>query len=404
MPASARQLVSTVVEDFESGGFWSCRDLNKWLLVVVTLVFGIALGVDVFYEVLISERSPLGLIVAGVISVGCVILLWVCVTYAVAAGLGILIMALFADGIAYWVVFALLLVGLAAVTTTKPFRRGALAVVILWAGALGATVADATAGTFLFLGVSLGLLVAYGIGASFRQATHARLQSARDLEEAQELHRRAKAAERKSIARDLHDIVAHDITIIAMQSRAARMQDTDEAYREAVTIIGDSSRAALNDLRRMLALLKDEKIVDDDTGPLSSASELDIRRGVEAFADRLESLGITTHRVCGGDLDTISRSVSAALYRMLQECTTNVAKYGGEGATCWITIDVGSEYVEMRVTNTVQKTSPRAVSWGTSETGLIGVGDRAQAFGGACDAGSDAQGRWHVRITGVKKA
>ena len=403
MSASVSDLGPNVVEEFESGGFWSCRDLNKWLLVVVTLAFGIGLGAEMFYEIVVSENSPLGLLVVGLISVGCVILLWVCVTYAVVAGLGILVMSLFADGAGYWVLLALLLVGLAALTATKAFRRGTLAAMVAWAAALGATAPFAATGAILFAGVSVGCLLAYGIGASFRRATDARLQSARDLAAAQELHRRAKAAERKSIARDLHDIVAHDITIIAMQARAARMQDTDAAYREAVSVIGDSSRATLNDLRRMLALLKDENIVAGDTGPLDSASELDIGEGVDSFARRLESLGITAHPSCDGDLGTISQSVGAALYRMLQECTTNVAKYGGEGATCWIDIDCAGQDVRMCVTNTVGTQVPHAAP-GPSGAGLIGVTDRAQAFGGTCEAGFDAQGRWQVSIAGMKKS
>ena len=228
------------------------------------------------------------------------------------------------------------------------------------------------------------------------------MQAGRDLDVAQERHRAAKAAERRSIARDLHDIVAHDITIIAMQSRAAQMKDTDEAYREAVGVIGDSSRAALNDLRRMLSVLKDENIVDDSAGPLSSASELDVRVGAEAFAEELRSLGITVHQSIQGDVGSLSRSVSSALYRMLQECTTNVAKFGGEGAECWIEMEVDGGHVTMCVRNTVLTPERSGSGWGDSGAGLLGVRDRAEAFGGVTEAGYDDAGRWRVCVTGVK--
>ncbi|WP_150460554.1 sensor histidine kinase [Nesterenkonia ebinurensis] len=394
----------TVVEEFEAGGFWSCRDLNKWLLIIVTLAFGIALGADVIYELVYSDQAPVGLAVAGIISIGCIMLLWVNVTYAVATGLGMLIVALFVDGVVYSVLLALLLAGLAAQNTTKPFRRVGLGLLVLWGAGLGVTIDDAALGSLTFLGMTAGLLAAYGLGSSFRHATDESLQSTRDLEEIQQRHEQAKAAERKSIARDLHDIVAHDITIIAMQSRAAQLRDTDSAYREAVRVIGDSSRAALNDLRRMLDLLKTEKILDDAAAPISNASELEIRSGTEIFAERLESLGITVHRELSGDVDQLSRSVGAALYRMLQECTTNVAKYAGQGAACWIEIEVGGEHVAMCVTNTVQDSYRGGPDFSATGTGLIGVRDRAEAFGGTAQAGYNDQGQWEVRVSGMKRS
>lgn len=404
MPSAPQKPAQTIVEQFESAGLWSCRQVNKWLLVSVTLAFGIALGADVLYEMLSGPELPVGLMIAGVLAIGCVMLLWVCVTYAVPAGVGILVLALFVDGMAYSIILAVLLTGLTAQTSTKRFRRGTLAVMIVWAVLVGATLPELDAGLLVAASVSVAVLAAYGIGSANRHATSARLQSTQDLAQAEQSHRASVAAVRKSIARDLHDIVAHDITIIAMQSRAAQIKDTDDAYREAVGVIGNSSRAALNDLRRMLTLLKDEDVVDDESGPIATVSELDVRRGADAFAQRLESIGITVERNIVGDLGTLSRSVSAALYRMLQECTTNVAKYAGQGETCWIEIEVGAEHVAMCVTNTVSVPAQGQHSWGGSSAGLVGVRDRADAFGGSAEAGFDDQGRWRVRVSQLKKA
>ncbi|WP_300342713.1 histidine kinase [Nesterenkonia sp.] len=401
MPSTPEPLRS-VAEEFEAGGFWSCRQLNKWVLVVVTLACGIGLGTDVIYELTADREIPLGLAVAGALSVGCVMLLWVCVTYAVPPGLLVLVMALFVDGMAYSVTLAVLLTGLTSLTSTARFRRGTLVFMIVWTVLVSVGLDDPLTGTLAFFGISIAVLVAYAIGGAFRRATTARLQTRQELEQLEQRHRKAVAAERKSIARDLHDIVAHDITIIAMQARAAQMKDTEEAYREAVQVIGRSSREALNDLRRMLALLKNEDVVDDEVS--SSASELDVRRGCESFAESLQSLGITVHRGITGDLGSLSRSASAALYRMLQECTTNVVKFAGAGAQCWIEIDVGSEHVTMCVTNTVAADQSELDGWSRSGAGLIGVQDRAAAFGGAAEFGFDEQGRWRVRVDRMKKA
>jgi signal transduction histidine kinase len=406
MPPPIQGYVQSVAEEFEAGGYWSSRSLDRWLLVVVTLGFGLAFGVNVLYEVFVSDEFSAALAIAGLIAVGCVILLWTSVTLAVTAGLVILILALFVDGGAYAVLLALLLTGLAALTTTKRFRRGTLAFMLVWAVAYAATLAGPAVVGLTLLGTTGGLFVAYGIGSSFRRATNDRLQSTRDLEVAEELHEAAKTAERRSIARDLHDIVAHDITIIAMQARAAQMKDTDEAYREAVEVIGNSSRVALNDLRRVLSVLKEENLVnqDDTGGRLAAASALDVRLGVEVFAEQLESLGMTVYRSIEGNLGSLSRSVSSALYRMLQECTTNVAKFAGRGAECWIEIEVGEERVSMCVRNTVLTSEHSGPGWKASRAGLVGVRDRAAAFGGVTETGYDDEGRWQVSVTGMKKS
>ncbi|RJN31942.1 sensor histidine kinase [Nesterenkonia natronophila] len=398
--------VQTIAEEFEAGGYWSSRSLDRWLLVVVTLGFGLAFGVDVLYEVFVSDEFSASLAIAGLIAVGCVILLWASVTVGVTAGVIILILGLFTNGGGYSVLLALLLTGLAALTTTKRFRRGTIAAMLVWGVAYSATLEDLALAGLTLVGVTGGLLVAYGIGSSFRRATNERLQSARDLTSAEERHESAKAAERRSIARDLHDIVAHDITIIAMQSRAAQMKDTESAYREAVKVISDSSRMALNDLRRVLAVLQDENLVDaeDAGGRLASASALDVRLGLEVFAEQLESLGMTVHRRIEGDLGSLSRSVSSALYRMLQECTTNVAKFAGRGAECWIEVEVGDENVSMSVKNTVRSSEASGPGLEASRAGLVGVQDRAAAFGGVTETGYDDAGRWQVSVTGMKKS
>lgn len=177
----------------------------------------------------------------------------------------------------------------------------------------------------------------------FSSATTARHQSRADMQAMQRHHEDSVTAERQSIARDLHDMVAHDITIIAMQSRAAQLDGSDCALKDALDIIGQSSRAALQDLRRMLALLQDDESGHWESARSAAASELDLREGCRAFAQRLTSLGFTVDTSISGDLSTVSRSVSAALYRILQECTTNVVKYAGDGAQCWIEVEVGPE-------------------------------------------------------------
>ena len=401
MPLPSAEPVRSVLAQFESGGFWSCRALNKWLLVVVTLALGILPGAPLIYEYVVEQGVPIYLALVGVLSIACAVLLWVRVTYAVPVGMAILVLTLFTDELVYQFVVAVLLAGLTAQTSTRTFRVWTLVFMLLWA-AVHAVVHESIS-LLECLGIGGAVMAAYAIGAAFRKTTTARLQSRSDLERLEAKHTGLVATKRKQIAQDLHDIVAHDITIIALQARAAQINDTNEDYREAVKIIGDSSRTVLKDLRRVLTLLQD----DDGPGPEelgSSASELDVRRGCTVFAQRLEGLGIAVEQNISGDLDTLSRSASAAMYRMLQECTTNVIKYAGTGAACWIEIIVGHEHVTMCVTNTVLHSSQGREEWSPSGAGLIGIRDRAAAFGGTAETGLDDQGRWRVRVLDMKKA
>lgn len=393
----------SIAEEFESGGFWSCRDLNKWPLVIATLLFGIAVGADIILESIDDQVYPVLLTVMGVLSISCVVLLWVSVTWACAVGLAMLGLSLAVDGgFFYSLVLSLLLTALAAMAATKIFRRTFLAAVVVWLIIMSALLPDLARGAVLAPAGTLLLLLVYAAGSAFRRLTNARLQSQRELETAEENHRASVASERKSIARDLHDIVAHDITIIAMQSRAARMAGTKDAYRMAVDTIGDSSRAALKDLRRMLALLQED---GQDLEPHStSATELDFAAGAASFTEQLQQLGVQTELTLEGDVRSLSRSVHAALYRILQECTTNVAKYAGAGQWCWISLTIGEDDVSLTVSNTVASRRRTMTGWSSSGAGLVGIRDRAQAFGGSTRAGFDRRSRWTVAVQGMKKA
>ncbi|TFI19601.1 histidine kinase, partial [Micrococcus endophyticus] len=84
----------------------------------------------------------------------------------------------------------------------------------------------------------------------------------RRIQEAEERARLAAERERRSLARDLHDVVAHNLTIISMQARTAQYLGTPEAAQSVLAVVGDSAKDALVDLRRMLAILQEDGIVD----------------------------------------------------------------------------------------------------------------------------------------------
>ncbi|MGJ9372847.1 sensor histidine kinase [Nesterenkonia sp. CF4.4] len=216
------------------------------------------------------------------------------------------------------------------------------------------------------------------------------------------VHQDALAGERRSIARDLHDILAHDLTVISMQTQVAAATGTPESRAAALSQISQSAGAALHDLRRVLLVLQRENIIGAAPG---DAPELDLESGLQRFTERLEDLGFTVETSVHGDLSSISQSVEACLYRILQECTTNVVKHGARGQginDCAIELEVKEATVDLAVTNRTDAHQAPAPKHATSGTGLISMKDRAATYGGTIEAGSPAEGIWSVQVSGIK--
>jgi signal transduction histidine kinase len=256
------------------------------------------------------------------------------------------------------------------------------------------------AGFGLFSGAVMTL--SYLIGRATRKQLASRLAAERELVELRSTHEAALAGERRSIARDLHDILAHDLTVISMQTQVAAATGTPESRAAALSQISQSASAALHDLRRVLLVLQRENIIGAGPG---DAPELDLESGLQRFTERLEDLGFRVDTSIHGDLSSISQSVEACLYRILQECTTNVVKHGARGHEtndCTIELEVKEATVDLSVTNRTDPTQAPALKHASSGTGLISMEDRAATFGGTIEAGSPAEGIWSVQVSGIQ--
>ncbi|VXA90760.1 hypothetical protein CITRIK5_10133 [Citricoccus sp. K5] len=286
-----------------------------------------------------------------------------------------------------------------AATATRLFSYLALAIALSWALLMPISFPDG--GDIAWISVPFSL-AAWGIGFFIGWSLDRRAQDRRRLAEATRRAAIAAQEERRSLARDLHDIVAHNLTIISMQARAATYAGTDEAAKTAVDVIGSSAGEALGDLRRMLSLLQAEGLVAGDQESAQrelgeGASALDLEYGAVKFGRMLEGLGIFT-TVDTGDLEQdIPQSVETALYRVLQEAVTNVAKHSGEGGECRIAVHVREGQLELAVDNTLPMSgSATRAGWNSSGSGLIGMRDRVDAFGGTMSSVRDGQW-WRVR-------
>lgn len=230
-----------------------------------------------------------------------------------------------------------------------------------------------------------GFAAAAGDGTRSRAAyVAALLERAQHAEESRETEaRRRVAEERLSIARDLHDVVAHQIAVINLQagvaSQALRARP-DDAERSLLTI-REAARSVLAEIGGLLRVLRTTEVDDRQlsTRPVPGLAELD-----ELLDDFRRSGLRVDERVLGAPFE-LEPAVDAVAYRLVQEGLTNAHKHGAD-ASALLQVEYGDAGVEVSVTNTIGTTGarPRRSSEGH---GLLGARERVAAVGGDLVAG-----------------
>ena len=233
---------------------------------------------------------------------------------------------------------------------------------------------------FLLAGWAVAV-IAMGIGARTRKA-YLRETERRAAEEA----RQRGTDERLRMARELHDVLGHNISLINVQASAALhrlTKDPGDDPVEALTAIKDTSKQALRELRATLGVLRQ---VDEDA-PLEPAASLG---GLDALLDRARSTGLAVRGEVAGEPRPVPPEVDLAAYRIVQEALTNVARHAGAG-TAVVRIGYRDEDVCVQVDDDGQGGSTKG------GTGIRGMRERARALGGELDAGTRPEGGFRVR-------
>ncbi len=209
---------------------------------------------------------------------------------------------------------------------------------------------------------------------------------------------RAVQEERLRIARDLHDVVAHSIAMINIQAGVAAhvLHDRPEQGREALTHIKEASKTALDELRTLLSVLRDDERSSESThAPVATLSLLD------TLVETLRSTGTSVELNTSGDLDALPIAVSIAGYRIVQEATTNAVRHAPRQPVS-IDVDAAADGVSLTVSNPinaggrVDASSPDRSHADDRGFGIIGMTERASAIGGVLSAGPTLEGRWAV--------
>jgi signal transduction histidine kinase len=246
-----------------------------------------------------------------------------------------------------------------------------------------------------WVSTGLAVLVAWLLGENLRarQARWTALKErARQLEvEREERDRQAVAEERLRIARELHDVVAHSMSVIAVQAGMANhVIDSQPALaRQALTTVETTSRAALVEMRRLLGVLRQG---DEPSASLAPAPGLG---KVPELVAQFGEAGLDVQVKTEGEPTGIPEGVDLSAFRIVQEGLTNVLRHGGPLAK--VDIVFPGRSVLIRISDDGRLRHHR-VSPGAGH-GLIGMRERVSVFGGQLDAGPRPDGGFRVAAT-----
>ncbi|HYN93811.1 MAG TPA: sensor histidine kinase, partial [Pilimelia sp.] len=225
---------------------------------------------------------------------------------------------------------------------------------------------------------------AWALGRAVRARREYAARSVRQAADAaREMARHAVTEERVRIARELHDIAAHSMSLIAVKASIANhvAEARPQEARDALRIIESTSREALADLRRALGIMRSDTEPAADLEPAPGLADL------PRLADRAAMAGVAVDLALTGPVERVPEGVALSAYRIVQEAVTNVVRHAGV-PRCRAVVRV--EPGEVRIAVTDDGVGGRAQPGHGVERpghGLIGMRERALLYGGACTAG-----------------
>jgi signal transduction histidine kinase len=286
---------------------------------------------------------------------------------------------------------------LVAIYTLAAYRPPAIS---LKAGSVAAAgvVASSTIGQSAFsddlLDYPLSLVAALTIGCGVRigraRAELLEKQSAQLARDSAERTERAVEQERAHIARELHDIVAHNVSVMVAQASAANVafERQPQQARQALTSIASVGREALVEMRRLLGVLSPRGRLEQDPMP-----GLD---GLPSLIAQIEQAGLSVQVTVEGDRRRLPAGVELSAYRIVQEALTNSLKHAGTARAC-VLLTYRLECLELCISDTGNGTNRAAEDVAcASGRGLLGMQQRAALVGGCLTAGPGVDGGFVV--------
>jgi signal transduction histidine kinase len=283
------------------------------------------------------------------------------------------------------------------VAANEPRRRATVAAAITAGGILISMAFSAAAASSGWTTNLTGTYLSFGLAWLIGDNLRVRRAYTQQLEERAvqlELEREEKAAqavteERARIARELHDVVAHYVSVMVVQAAGARRiaEKDPAAARTALEAVESAGRTALAEMRRMLEVLRED---DPGMGPQPGLAELD------RLISQVRDVGLPVELKIVGDACCLPAGMDLAAYRIVQEALTNTVKHGGK-AMARVSVRYSDDNLEIEVIDDGRGAAAPLLTAGESGGhGLIGMKERVALFGGALETGPVFPGGYRV--------
>ena len=247
----------------------------------------------------------------------------------------------------------------------------------------------------IFLSGLIAAALGLGLYTGTRRAYLAELRDRADRLERERDQQAALAvaAERARIAREMHDIVAHHLTVMITLSEAAIAASASSPKRanDVMNSVADTGRRALADTRRLLGVLRQQP-GQDPAGSLQPVPDL---TQLDTLIEQVRSAGLDTTLEIHGQAPDVPAGVQLTVYRLVQEALTNTLKHGGAGAHASVRLRYLPGELLVDIDDDGAGATPAPATAGVG-SGLVGMRERIHAYGGDVQAGPREPGGWQV--------
>jgi signal transduction histidine kinase len=274
----------------------------------------------------------------------------------------------------------------------RPWRRqsvAGLAFVIGVAALVEFNAPEGKAGDFIWDAITFTIawIIGFAVGEKYREVDEAKERADAAEREREERARRAVADERARIARELHDVVGHSVSVMTVQASAVRrlLEPDQEQVGEALEVVEQTGREALAEMRRMVGVLRHAEEAPA-LAPQPSLGE--IERLVQHARDR----GLPVELFVEGDPVDLPTGIDLTAYRLVQEGLTNAIKHARAQQA-----EVVIRYEDGHVELTVSDDGSGGGDGGGSGHGLVGMRERVTVYGGELEAGPRPEGGFRLR-------
>jgi signal transduction histidine kinase len=244
-------------------------------------------------------------------------------------------------------------------------------------------------GNFVFVSIvfSIAWLIGLLVSRTFHEAERARERAARAEREREERARLAVSDERARIARELHDVVGHSVSVMTVQASAARrlLRPQQEKEREALLVVEKTGREAMAEMRRMVGVLRRP----EEAPALAPQPSLE---QIETLVEHTREAGLPVDLRIEGKPVQLPPGVDLTAYRLVQEALTNTMKHA-RASSAEVVVRYGDGDVEL----TISDDGVGGADGDSGGHGLVGMRERVSVYGGELEAGPRADGGFRLR-------